>query len=67
MVLLVDPQLLWALWAIGQVVKVHRSDERCIRSADMKVKSHVYTQPVARLVMLPALPSGEDGDLPTSD
>lgn len=59
-VMLVDPQLPRALWPIGHVTKVHRSDDGCIRSADVDIRGHVYTRPVARLVMLPALPSGED-------
>ncbi|KAJ8359096.1 hypothetical protein SKAU_G00156210 [Synaphobranchus kaupii] len=59
-VMLVDPQLPRALWPIGHVIKIHRSDDGCIRSADVNIKGHVYTRPVARLVMLPALPSGED-------
>ncbi|KAG1926322.1 guanine nucleotide-binding protein G(I)/G(S)/G(O) subunit gamma-2 [Pimephales promelas] len=59
-VMLVDPQLPRALWPIGHVTKIHRSDDGCIRSADVDIKGHVYTRPVARLVMLPALPSGED-------
>ncbi|KAL7844327.1 hypothetical protein SRHO_G00228660 [Serrasalmus rhombeus] len=59
-VMLRDPQLPWALWPIGRVVKVHRSDDGYIRSADVSIKGQVYTWPVARLVMLPALLSEED-------
>ncbi|XP_057688209.1 uncharacterized protein LOC130913548 [Corythoichthys intestinalis] len=59
-VMIVEPQLPRASWPIGQVTKVHRSDDGCIRSADVDVKGHVYTRPVARLVSLPALPSGEE-------
>ncbi|KAK0138066.1 hypothetical protein N1851_025729 [Merluccius polli] len=64
-VLMVDPQLPRALWPIGHVTRVHRSNDGCIRSADVNIKGHVYTRPVARLVMLPALPSGEDDESPT--
>ena len=64
-VMLTDPQLPRALWPIGHVTEIHRSDDGCIRSADVSIKGHVYTRPVARLVMLPALPSGED-DTPLS-
>ena len=60
--MLVDPQLPRALWPIGHVVKVHRSDDGYIRSADVRVKGQVYTRPVARLVMLPALPLGESAN-----
>lgn len=66
-VLIVDPQLPRTLWPIGHVVKVHCSDDGCIRSADVNIKEHVYTRPVARLVMLPALPSGEEDESPTPD
>ncbi|XP_077374847.1 uncharacterized protein LOC144017311 [Festucalex cinctus] len=59
-VLVVDPQLPRASWPIGRVIKVHRSDDGCIRSADVDIKGHVYTRPVARLVCLPDLPSGEN-------
>ena len=64
-VLMVDPQLPRALWPIGHVTRVHRSDDGCIRSADVTIKGQVYTRPVARLVMLPALPSGEDDESAT--
>ncbi|XP_051809278.1 uncharacterized protein LOC127535407 [Acanthochromis polyacanthus] len=61
-VMITDPHLPRGLWPIGKVVKVHRSADGHIRSADVKVKSRLYTRPVARLVVLPALPSGEDED-----
>ncbi|XP_077396826.1 uncharacterized protein LOC144033019 [Festucalex cinctus] len=57
-VMIVDPQLPRAMWPIGHVTKIHRSDDGYIRSADVDIKGHVYTRPVARVVMLPALPSG---------
>lgn len=60
--MLVDLQLPWALWAIGHVIKIHRSNDGCIRSADVNVKGNVCTRPVARLVILPALLSGEDNE-----
>lgn len=59
-VMLVDPQSPRASWPIGRVTKTHRSIDGCIRSADVLINGHVYTRPVARLVILPALPSGED-------
>lgn len=64
-VMIADPHLPRALWPIGRVVKTHPSPDGHIRSADVKVRERVYTRPVARLVVLPALPSGEDGDNPT--
>ncbi|KAK0148669.1 hypothetical protein N1851_010999 [Merluccius polli] len=66
-VLMVDPQLPRALWPIGHVTRVHCSNDGCIRSADVNIKGHVYTRPVARLVMLITLPSGEDDESPTPD
>ena len=61
--MLVEPQLPRAQLPIGHVVKVHRSDDDCVRSADVNIKGHILTRPVAQLVRLPALPSAED-DLP---
>ena len=55
-VMLVDPQLPRALWPIGRVVKVHPSADGHVRSADVKIKDKIYTRPVARLVILPAIP-----------
>lgn len=59
-VMIVDPQLPRALWPVGRVTQIHRSEDGCVRSADVVVKGRAYTRPVSRLVMLPALPSGED-------
>lgn len=67
MVMMVDPQLPWALWPIGRVTRVHRRDDGCIRSADIVINGHTYTRPVAELVMLQALPSGEDDVPPATD
>lgn len=61
-VMIADPQLPRALWPIGRVIKTHLSPDGHIRSADVKVRERVYTRPVARLVVLPALPSGDDKD-----
>lgn len=61
-VLIVDPQLPRGLWPVGQVVKTHLSPDGHIRSADVEIKGQVYTRPVARLVILPALP--KDGPQP---
>lgn len=64
-VMIADPHLPRALWPIGTVVKTHPSSDGHIRSADVKIKERVYTRPVARLVVLPALPSGADEDSST--
>ncbi|KAL3973453.1 solute carrier family 15, member 5 [Sarotherodon galilaeus] len=66
-VMIADPQLPRALWPVGRVIKTHPSPDGRIRSADVKVKERVYTRPVARLVALPALPSGEDEDSSASN
>ena len=58
--MIVDPQLPRALWPTGHIVKVHPSPDGHIRSADVKVKDRTYTRPVARLVILPALPAEDD-------
>ncbi|KAL0153282.1 hypothetical protein M9458_051409 [Cirrhinus mrigala] len=55
-VLIIDPQLPRSLWPVGQVIKTHQSPDGHIRSADVLIKGQVYTRPVARLVILPALP-----------
>lgn len=65
-IMLVEPQLPRAQWPVGRVVKVHRSDDGCVRSADVNIKGHIFTRPVARLVMLPALPPGEEDPPPIS-
>ncbi|KAM9771400.1 uncharacterized protein ACBT44_004334 isoform 1-T1 [Syngnathus typhle] len=56
-VMITEPQLPRAMWPIGHVTKVHRSDDGHIRSADVDIKGRQYTRPVARLVVLPALPA----------
>lgn len=58
--MIVDPQLPRAMWPIGRIVKVHPSLDGHVRSADVKVRDRTYTRPVARLVILPALPVGEE-------
>jgi len=65
-VMLVDPELPRALWSIGRVIKVHPSSDGHIRSADMRIKDCVYTRPVARLVVLPAIPDSEVGHNPSA-
>lgn len=65
-IMLVEPQLPRAQWPVGRVVNVHRSDDGCVRSADVNIKGHIFTRPVARLVILPALPSGEKDPPPRS-
>ena len=59
-VMLVDPRLPRALWPIGHVTKVHPSADSHVRSVDVRIKDRVYTRPVARLVALPAVPTGEE-------
>ncbi|KAJ8400706.1 hypothetical protein AAFF_G00394750 [Aldrovandia affinis] len=54
-----DP-LTRALWPFGRVIKVHPSVDDQVRSADVKIKDQIYTQPDARLVVLPVIPDGED-------
>lgn len=66
-VMLVDPQLPRALWPIGRVIKVHTSVDGHVRSADVKIKDKIYTRPVARLVILPAIPDDEDQLAPPQD
>ncbi|KAL7879942.1 hypothetical protein SRHO_G00021960 [Serrasalmus rhombeus] len=54
-VLVVDPQQPRAQWPIGKVVKVHPSRDDQVRSVDVLIQSKVYTRPVARLIVLPAV------------
>ena len=61
--MIVDPQLPRASWLIGCISKVHPSPDGHIRSADVKVRGRTLTRPVAKLVILPALPD-EDGQSP---
>ncbi|XP_062392175.1 uncharacterized protein LOC134080001 [Sardina pilchardus] len=65
-VMIMDPHLPRALWPIGHVKAIHHSDDGRVRSADVNIKGQVYTRPVSRLVILPALPSGDDDDVPSS-
>ncbi len=60
-VMIVDPQLPRGLWPVGKVIQTHRSPDGHIRSADVQIKDHIYTRPVARLVVLPTLPSDDPG------
>ncbi|XP_075343516.1 uncharacterized protein LOC142401954 [Odontesthes bonariensis] len=62
--MIVDPQLPRASWLIGRISKVHPSADGHIRSADIKVKDRTFTRPVARLVILPALPGEASGQSP---
>ncbi|XP_016519033.1 uncharacterized protein LOC107833689 [Poecilia formosa] len=55
-VMLMDPQLPRALWPVGRVTKLHPSADGRIRSADVRVKDRIYTRPVARMIVLPAVP-----------
>ncbi len=60
-VMIVDPQLPRGLWPVGKVIQTHLSPDGHIRSADVQIKDHIYTRPVARLVVLPTLPSDDPG------
>lgn len=59
--MIVDPQLPRASWLVGRISKVHPSPDGHIRSADIKIKDRTFTRPVARLVLLPALPNDDRG------
>ncbi|KAL1261414.1 hypothetical protein QQF64_006679 [Cirrhinus molitorella] len=61
-VMIVDPQLPLSLWPVGRVIKTYQSPDGHIRTADVQIKGQVYTRPVARLVILLALPK----DRPTT-
>lgn len=58
-VLMMDPQLLRALWPVGRVTKVRQSTDGRVRSADVRIKDKVYTRPVAHLIILPAIPESD--------
>lgn len=59
-IMLVEAQLPRSQWPIECLVKVHRCDDGCVRSADDDIKGHIFTWPVVQFVMLPALPSAEE-------
>ncbi|XP_067260302.1 uncharacterized protein [Chanodichthys erythropterus] len=60
-VMIVDPQSPRGLWPVGKVVQTHLSPDGHVRSADVQIKGQIYTRPVARLVVLPTLPSDDPG------
>ncbi|KAI2661983.1 ORF V: Enzymatic polyprotein [Labeo rohita] len=60
-VMIVDPQLPRGLWPVGKVIQTHVSPDGHVRSADVQIKNQIYTRPVARLVVLPTLPSDDPG------
>ncbi|KAL0152885.1 hypothetical protein M9458_051818 [Cirrhinus mrigala] len=60
-VMIVDPQLPRGLWPVGKVIQTHVSPDGHVRSADVQIKNQIYTHPVARLVVLPTLPSDDPG------
>jgi len=64
--MLVDPQLPQALWPIGRVIEVHPSSDGHVREADVRIKDCMYTRPVARLVVLPAISDSEEGHNPSA-
>lgn len=55
-------QLPWALWPVGKVNKIHSNDGG-IRLADVGIEGHVCTKLVLQLVILLALPIGEQNIL----
>ncbi|KAI2664192.1 hypothetical protein H4Q32_002333 [Labeo rohita] len=59
-VLLMDPQLPRALWPFGRVTKVHQGADGRVKSADVRIKDKVYTRPVSRLIILPAIPDSDE-------
>ncbi|KAK7881024.1 hypothetical protein WMY93_030613 [Mugilogobius chulae] len=61
--MIVDPQLPRAQWPIGRVVKVVKSADSHVRSAEVQVGEKTYLRPVARLIQLPAIPDN-DGTSP---
>ncbi|XP_048865547.1 uncharacterized protein LOC125739453 isoform X1 [Brienomyrus brachyistius] len=64
-VLIMDPHLPRALWPVGRVTKVIPGVDGRVRTADVQVKDHNYTRPVARLIPLPAIPdTTSDPDSP---
>ncbi len=63
--MLVEPQLPRALWPIGQVKKVHPSADGHVRSVDVRIGEREYTRPVARLVILPAVPTDDEDIQPS--
>lgn len=65
--MLVDPQLPRAHWPIGCVTKVHPSADGHIKSADVQIKDKTYTRPVARMVVLPALPAETEDSTTATD
>ncbi|KAL0174234.1 hypothetical protein M9458_030202, partial [Cirrhinus mrigala] len=65
-ILLMDPQVLQALWPIGRGVKVNPSVDGHVRSVDVQIKDKVYTLPVARLIALPVIPDAEDEICPST-
>ncbi|XP_027861387.1 uncharacterized protein LOC114137071 [Xiphophorus couchianus] len=58
-VMIVDPQLPRASWPIGEISRVFPGADGLIRSAEVKVKDHMYTRPVSRLIRLPAVPESD--------
>lgn len=51
-VMIIDQQLPRAHWPVGQIVKLIVSPDGHVRSAEVRVKDHIYSRPVARLIFL---------------
>ncbi|KAK6306550.1 hypothetical protein J4Q44_G00234750 [Coregonus suidteri] len=54
-VLIVDPHLPRALWAVGKVTHTYPGADGHIRTAAIQVKGRTYLRPVTHLVQLPAI------------
>lgn len=54
--MMIDLQVPRAFWPIDQFVRVFPGKHKMVRSAEIRVKDRLYTQPVARLVPLPEIP-----------
>lgn len=58
-VMMVDPQLPRSLWQVGKVVTVFPGPDGRVRSAEVQIKDKVYTRPIVRLIVLPAIPDDD--------
>lgn len=63
-VLIMDPQLPRASWPMGYVTQTTLGLDGLVWSATVKVNSHNYVRPVARLIPLPELKEQENDAIP---
>ncbi|XP_028296698.1 uncharacterized protein LOC114458488 [Gouania willdenowi] len=56
-VMVVDAQLPRALWPVGKVSQVFPSSDGQVRAAEVTIGEHTYRRPVAKLVVLPVMPT----------